>query len=96
MLRSYGLLAGFSLLARISLSQTAEPAALAQAAKLEAAKQYEAAYQVLDKADPKDQQPAVFLQKEKILLDYYLITLGFQGFGLKNLGPKETVAQLRG
>jgi tetratricopeptide (TPR) repeat protein len=95
-LRSYGLLTGLSLLARVSLGQTAEPAALAQAAKLEAAKQYEAAYQVLDKADPKDQQPAVFLQKEKILLDYYLITLSFQGFGLKNLGPKETVQQLRG
>jgi tetratricopeptide (TPR) repeat protein len=80
----------------MGLSQTAEPALLAQAAKLEAAKQYEAAYEVLDKADPKDQQPAIFLQKEKILLDYYLITLSFQGFGLKNLGPKETVAQLRG
>lgn len=93
-LRSCGLLAGLSLVARVALGQA--PAALEQAAKLEATKQYEAAYQVLDKADPKDQQPAVFLQKEKILLDYYLITLSFQGFGLKNLGPKETVAQLRG
>ncbi|RZK94646.1 MAG: hypothetical protein EOO62_30560, partial [Hymenobacter sp.] len=77
------------MIARVGLGQAAAPAALAQAAKLEATKQYEAAYQVLNKADPKDQQPVVFLQKEKILLDYYLITLSFQGFGLKNLGPKE-------
>jgi len=95
-LRSGGLWIGLSLAARVALGQVAAPAALAQAAKLEADKQYEAAYEVLDKADPKDQQPAIFLQKEKILLDYYLITLSFQGFGLKNLGPKETVQQLRG
>lgn len=91
----YGLTLSLLLLARLGYGQAA-PAALAQAAKLEAAKKYEAAYKVLDKADPKDQQPAVLLQKEKLLLDYYLIAINFQGFGLKDLGPTETVQQLRG
>jgi tetratricopeptide (TPR) repeat protein len=36
------------------------------------------------------------LQKEKLLLSYYLVTLSFQGFGLKDLAPGETVGRLRG
>ncbi|UOQ98933.1 tetratricopeptide repeat protein [Hymenobacter sp. 5317J-9] len=84
------------LAARQGFSQAAAPAALAQAAKLEAEKKYESAYQVLDKADPKNQQPAVVLQKEKLLLSYYLIALNFQGFGLKDLAAGETVERLRG
>ena len=96
MLRFSGIMTVLLLLARVGISQSGGPAALEQAAKLEAEKKYEAAYQVLDKADPKDLQPAVFLQKEKLLLDYYLISLNFQGFGLKDLAPGETVGQLRG
>ena len=84
------------LLPQLGLAQGTAAPALAQAAKLEAGKQYESAYQVLDKADPKNQQPDIVLQKEKLLLSYYLIALNFQGFGLKNLAPGETVAQLRG
>ncbi|SFQ66891.1 tetratricopeptide repeat protein [Hymenobacter arizonensis] len=83
-------------LAQPASSQPGSTAALAQAAKLEGSKKYESAYQILDKADPKDQQPEVFLQKEKLLLDYYLLTLGFRGFALKDLAPGETVEQLRG
>ena len=94
--RFYALTLSLLTIARLGYSQAPAPAALAQAAKLEAEKKYEAAYQVLDKADPKDQQPAVLLQKEKLLLDDYLITINFQGFGLKDLAPNETVRQLRG
>lgn len=90
------LLSALLLIARVGLGQTVEKDALAQAGKLEASKQYEAAYAVLDKADPKDKQPAVLLAKEKLLLDYYLITLSFRGFGLQDLAPNETVEQLRG
>jgi tetratricopeptide (TPR) repeat protein len=93
--RFYALAISLLALARLGYSQAAQ-AALTQAAKLEEEKKYEAAYQVLDKADPKDQQPVVLLQKEKLLLDYYLITLNFQGFGLKDLTPSQTVSQLRG
>ncbi|MDO7850614.1 hypothetical protein [Hymenobacter convexus] len=85
------------LLAQPALSQAVTPAAaLAQAAKLEAEKKYESAYQILDKADPKNQQPEVVLQKEKLLLRYYLIAINFQAFGLKDLAPGETVERLRG
>jgi hypothetical protein len=37
------------------MSQDAASPVLAQAARLEAEKKYESAYQVLNKADPKDQ-----------------------------------------
>jgi len=84
------------LLPRLGLSQGAPAPALAQAAKLEAAKKYESAYTVLDQADPQNQQPDVVLQKEKLLLRYYLVAINFQAFGLKDLGPGETVEQLRG
>jgi tetratricopeptide (TPR) repeat protein len=76
--------------------QSVSKEAIAQAAKLETSKKYESAYAVLDKADPKDQQPEVLLQKEKLLLDYYLITIGFRGFALRDLAPDETVEKLRG
>ncbi|MCI1186759.1 tetratricopeptide repeat protein [Hymenobacter sp. DH14] len=79
------------------MSQPVTPAAaLAQGAQLETEKKYESAYQALDKVDPKNQQPDVVLQKEKVLLRYYLIALNFQGFGLKDLAPGETIGRLRG
>jgi tetratricopeptide (TPR) repeat protein len=94
--RFYALTISLLSITRLGSSQAAPPTVLTQAAKLEAEKKYEAAYRVLDEADPKDQQPAVLLQKEKLLLDYYLITINFQAFGLKDLAPNETVEQLRG
>ena len=84
------------LLSHLGVSQSATSAVLMSAAKLEAEKKYESAYQVLNKADPKDQQPEIFLQKEKLLLEYYLIALNFQAFGLKDLAAGETVELLRG
>ncbi|MBG8554577.1 tetratricopeptide repeat protein [Hymenobacter guriensis] len=85
------------LLSAAARAQTAPTAAvLTQADKLTTAQQYEAAYALLDKADPQNQQPDVVLAKEKLLLNYYLVSLNYQGFGLKNLEPGETVAQLRG
>jgi tetratricopeptide (TPR) repeat protein len=95
-LRPAALLTGFLLLPLLGMSQDVASPVLAQSARLEAEKKYESAYQVLDKADSKDQQPALVLQKEKLLLSYYLVTLSFQGFGLKDLAPGETVSRLRG
>ena len=95
-LRFSSLLAPILLLAHLGICQSVGPEVLTQSLKLEASKKYEAAYEVLDKSDPKDQRPDLFLQKEKLLLDYYLISLNFQGFGLKDLAPGETVEKLRG
>ena len=95
-LRFSSLLAPMLLLAHLGICQSVGPEVLTQSLKLEASKKYEAAYEVLDKSDPKDQRPDLFLQKEKLLLDYYLISLNFQGFGLKDLAPGETVEKLRG
>ncbi|GAB3589871.1 tetratricopeptide repeat protein [Hymenobacter daeguensis] len=96
-IRSTALLPGFLLLSHLGMSQATAPAdALARAARLEAGKSYESAYEVLDKADPRNQQPALVLQKEKLLLNYYLMTLSFKGFALKDLAPGETVERLRG
>ncbi|RSK48067.1 hypothetical protein EI291_13345 [Hymenobacter rigui] len=72
------------------------PTVLAQAAQLTQEKKYESAFTVLDKADPKNLQPEVLLAKEKLVLDYYLISMGHQGFGLRDLAPGETVEKLRG
>jgi tetratricopeptide (TPR) repeat protein len=69
---------------------------LAQAEQLVQNRKYESAYQLLDKADPKNQQPEVLLAKEKLVLDNYLISMGHRIFGLKDLEAGETVAALRG
>jgi tetratricopeptide (TPR) repeat protein len=92
----FGWLSVLLMLAQPAFSQAGNATVLAQAAKLEANKQYESAFEILDNADPKNQQPEVFLQKEKLLLDYYLMTLGFRGFALKDLTPAETVTEMRG
>ena len=95
-LRFFSLLASMLLLSHLGICQSVGPEALTQSLKLEASRKYEAAYEVLEKEDPKDQQPGIFLQKERLLLDYYLISLNFQGFGLKDFAPGETVEKLRG
>ncbi|MBF9141806.1 tetratricopeptide repeat protein [Hymenobacter properus] len=84
------------LLPQLGVAQGAAAPALAQAAKLEAEKKYESACKILDQADPQNQQPAVVLEKEKLLLRYYLIAINFKAFGLKDLAPGETVERLRG
>ncbi|AHJ99743.1 tetratricopeptide repeat protein [Hymenobacter swuensis] len=95
-MRFYLPLAVLALTVRPGLAQTPVASDLAQAAQLTQEKKYQSAFEVLDKADPKNQLPEVLLAKEKLLLDNYLISLNFQGFGLRNLKPTETVEQLRG
>ncbi|UOQ54066.1 tetratricopeptide repeat protein [Hymenobacter cellulosivorans] len=97
----FSLLLAAALLAAPGLrAQTTAPKStpdlLARAQQLVQAKQYESAYQLLDQADPKNQQPAVLLAKEKLILDNYLVSIGHRMFGLQNLKPSQTVAQLRG
>jgi hypothetical protein len=81
------------------VSQSAASGALAQAARLEAEKKYESASMCWTKADPKDEQPEVFLQKEKLLQQYYLIALKFPSHraeGFEGLGNRRAAARQRG
>ena len=84
------------LTAHLASAQTPAATTLTRAAQLIKEQKYESAFDVLDKADPKNQQPELLLAKEKLVLDYYLISMGHQGFGLRDLAPGETVEQLRG
>ncbi|TGE26699.1 tetratricopeptide repeat protein [Hymenobacter metallicola] len=96
-MRYYLLLAASVLAAPGAWAQTTIPAdLLPKAEQLVQKQQYETAYDLLEKADPKNQQPQVLLAKEKLVLDNYLVSMGHQMFGLRNLKPGETVGQLRG
>ncbi|UYZ58308.1 tetratricopeptide repeat protein [Hymenobacter latericus] len=73
-----------------------EAAVLARAEALIGQKKYESAYRALEQFDPKNAHVAVVLKKEAIALNYYLLSLNLEVFGLRDLGPGEQVAQLRG
>lgn len=56
---------------------------------------YESAYKMLDKADPKNQQPDIVIAKTDLLLKYYVKSNMHQLFGLKDLNPIEDITRLR-
>ena len=56
---------------------------------------YESAYKMLDKADPKNQQPDIVIAKTDLLLKYYVKSNMHQLFGLKDLNPTEDITRLR-
>ena len=56
---------------------------------------YESAYKMLDKADPKNQQPDIVIAKTDLLLKYYVKSTMHQLFGLKDLNPTEDITRLR-
>ena len=56
---------------------------------------YESAYKMLDKADPKNQQPDIVIAKTDLLLKYYVKSNMHQLFGLKDLKPTEDITRLR-
>ena len=69
---------------------------LHKADSLIARKKYYTAYRLLAEADPDNQNPAIQLKKEDIVLDGFLISIQHQLFGLKDLEPDESIEQLRG
>lgn len=56
---------------------------------------YESAYKMLDKADPKNQQPDIVIAKTDLLLKYYVKSNMHQLFGLKDMKPTEDITRLR-
>jgi tetratricopeptide (TPR) repeat protein len=70
--------------------------AIRQANKLIAAKKYRSAWEVLDKADPKNEKPVFALAKTELLLKYFVNTVMHQVFTLKDLKANEKVDDLRG
>ncbi|MDU0369964.1 tetratricopeptide repeat protein [Hymenobacter endophyticus] len=95
-MRFYLTLVALGLVIHTGLAQTPTATALARAAQLTKEKKYESAFEVLDKADPKNLQPEILLAKEKLVLENYLMSMGHQAFGLRDLAPGETVEKLRG
>ncbi|WP_165903793.1 tetratricopeptide repeat protein [Hymenobacter gummosus] len=89
------LLAAALLAAPAARAQT-EAAVLQQAEQLIKQKKYESAYRALDKFDPRNGRTAVLLKKEDIVLNYYLMSVNHQLFGLQDLKPNQDVKQLRG
>ncbi len=67
-----------------------------EAHKLMAQKKYLTAFDTLDKRDPLNQNPDIVLLKEKIVLDYFIVSIMHQLFALKDLKPGETIPELRG
>ena len=95
-MRFYLTLVALGLVIHTGLAQTPTASVLTRAAQLTKEKKYESAFEVLDKADPKNQQPELLLAKEKLVLENYLMSMGHQAFGLRDLTPGETVEKLRG
>ncbi|OON71042.1 hypothetical protein B0919_03355 [Hymenobacter sp. CRA2] len=83
------------MLAPAAQAQT-EAAVLQQAEQLIQQKKYESAYRVLDKFDPKNARTAVLLKKEDVVLNYYLLSVNHEIFGLQDLKPTQRVEELRG
>jgi tetratricopeptide (TPR) repeat protein len=67
-----------------------------KAKNLIADKKYDSAFKLLDKSDPKNEIPDDVLLKEEIALNYFVTSIMHQVFGLKDLGPNETISDYRG
>jgi hypothetical protein len=59
-------------------------------------KKYESAFQLLDKTDPKNDDPEIVLAKENIVLAYFVTSIEHQMFALKDLEPNESIEDFRG
>jgi len=69
---------------------------LKQSVQLVKNKKYESAYNLLEKADPKNDDADIVLAKEDILLGDFVTSFMHQMFGLKDLQPNEDIADYRG
>lgn len=59
-------------------------------------KKYESAFDALDKFDPKNKNPEVFMLKQDILLRYFVTSFSHKMFSLKDIGPDEDIMDYRG
>lgn len=70
-------------------------AALDEARQLIAKGQYHSAYNLLDRADPKNDKPHVLALKVEIALDYHLATKKHREFAFSNIEPSENLMAKR-
>lgn len=78
-----------------SFCQTVEET-LKNASQLVEGKKYETAFELLEKADPKNNNAEIVLAKENIVLGYFVTSIMHQMFSLKDLQPNENVMDYRG
>lgn len=76
-------------------AQSSAQSALQRSDQLIQRGEYLNAFQVLDKADPGNQNPNITVAKTYLLLDYYSRSIMHQFFGLSNLKEGESLQELR-
>ncbi len=69
---------------------------LGKANQLIKEKQYNSAFKLLGDADPKEENPEIFLKQVEIALNYFGVSTMHQMFGFRDLGPGETIEDIRG
>jgi tetratricopeptide (TPR) repeat protein len=67
-----------------------------EAHKLIDSRKYRSAWEVLDKADPKNEKPEIAIEKTNLVLSYFINTVMHQVFTLRDLLPGEKLEDLRG
>jgi len=78
-----------------SFSQSREEA-LKKSTQLITEKKYNTAYDLLEKADPKNDDADIVIAKENIALGFFVTSIMHQMFALKDLKPNEDIMEYRG
>jgi hypothetical protein len=78
-----------------SFSQSGEDV-IQKSNQLLAEKKYNMAFDVLEKADPKNDNADIVIAKENIVLGFFVTSIMHQMFALKDLKPNEDIADYRG
>ena len=84
-----------ALLSVVSVFAQNEKAVLQKADRLIAQRQYATAYSLLDEFDPTNDCPAVLLQKENIMLNYFVQSINHMVFSLQDLKPGDNLDSIR-
>src|ERR1700759_437737 len=79
----------------LAYSQSADDA-IKTAQKLITEKKYDSAFEVLEKADPNNKNADVVIEKEDIVLRYFVTSIMHKVFALKDLKPDEDIMDYRG
>lgn len=90
------LMTGILLMVIISISaQAQQKQAMEEAEKLVENKKYKSAFELLQQADPDNQNPEILIQKTDIVLNYFVTSISHMMFALKDLEQDENVMQYR-
>lgn len=80
----------------ISFALFAQRSEIKKAQKLIENKKYSSAFELLQEADPQDNDPAIAVVKTEIVLDYFVSSIMHQMFALKDIGEEEDIMDYRG